>query len=158
MEFLIVLGCGAFALGLAIVVWIAVTKRRGQGPPNWPAAVGQMLSANVVPVARETPRGVARTFTPVIAYTYTVAGQAYAAKQRDLLPADTATYEDAAVAWQAIAKYRVGATVKVYHNPANPKQAALEIPKAVAHNTVLLYGVTSMIAGVATSVLGILLL
>jgi hypothetical protein len=158
MEFLIVLGSGAFALGLALVIWIALVRRRGQGSPNWPSTVGMVSTANVAPMERETPRGVERTFTPVVTYTYTVAGQPYESRQRNLLPDESATYQDPAMAWHAIAKYPVGAAVKVYHNPINPKQAVLEIPKAVAHHAVLLYGVTSMVVGAAIIVLGVLLL
>jgi hypothetical protein len=157
MQFLIVLGSGAFVLGLAFVIWISATKRRGQGAPNWPGVAGEVVSANVVSVERETPRGIERTYTPVLTYTYSVAGQAYEARRQNLLPDSDATYDDFARARQAIARYPAGAAVKVYHNPTNPQQAVLERPKAVAHNTVLLYGVTCMIAGAVILALGILI-
>jgi hypothetical protein len=158
MEFLIVLGSGTFILGLAFVIWIAVTKRRGYGPPNWPSTAGNVVSAHIVPLERETPQGFDRTYTPVLAYTYSVAGQSYTGRLRNLLPKDSATYQDPARALRAIAKYPAGAPVKVHYNPSNPMQAILEIPKAVAHNTVLLYGITTMLAGAAIIVSGILLL
>ncbi len=157
MQFLIVLGSGTFLLGLAFVIWIVLTKRRGYGPPNWPAVAGQVTSSSLVSLQRETPRGVEQTYTPLVHYTYTTAGESYQGYRRNLLPDHAATYQDPAAARRAIVEYPQGAAVKVYHNPANPRQAVLEIPKAVAHNTVLLYGVTCMVAGAIIIALGIVL-
>ena len=158
MEFLIVLGSGAFVLGLAFVVWIAVTKQRGQGTANWPHVKGQVVGAEVVPLERETSSGMQRTFTPIVAYVYEVEGQSYRARNVDFLPDTSATYRSREGAQAAIAEYSEGSTVDVFHNPANPKQAALEVPKPTAHNAVLFYGVVNMVAGAIIIAIGILLL
>jgi hypothetical protein len=157
MQFLIILGSGTFLLGLAFVIWIVLTKRRGYGPPNWPVVIGQVTSSSLVSLQRETPHGVDQTYTPLVHYTYTAAGESYQGGRRNLLSDHAATYQDPAAARRAIDDYPQGAAVKVYHNPANPRQAVLEIPKAVAHNTVLLYGVTCMVAGAIIIALGIVL-
>lgn len=158
MEFLIVLGSGAFLLGVAVSIWIAITKRRGQGTPNWPKVTGRIIKARVVPFERETPEGIERTFTPLIAYEYEVAGAVFVSQRRNFAPGETATYRDRASAEAVVVRYPAGSSVTVVHNPANPKQAALEPPRPAAHNAVLYYGITNLVAGAAIIALGIVLL
>lgn len=158
MEFLIVLGSGAFLLGLGVVIWIVVTKRRGQGEANWPSASGQVVSAKIVALERETPEGVVRSFTPVVHYIYTVGESAYESQQRNAYPDETATFAEPERAQAVVDKYRPGASVRVFYNPANPKQAVLEAPKPAAHNAVIFYGVTNMVAGAIIIALGVWLL
>jgi hypothetical protein len=158
MEILIVLGSGAFVLGLAFVVWIAVTKQRGQGTANWPHVKGQIVEAEIVSLERETPSATQRTFTRVVAYSYEVAGQSYRARNVDFLPDTSATYRSRDEAQASVSGYEAGSTVNVFHNPANPKQSALEVPKPTAHNAVLFYGVVNMVAGAIIIAIGILLL
>ncbi|MGC9521705.1 MAG: DUF3592 domain-containing protein [Anaerolineae bacterium] len=158
MEFLIVLGSGAFLLGLAIIVWIALTKRRGQGTPNWPKVPGTVVAARVVPFEHETPEGDEKTFTPLITYEYRVNGQTFESQRRNFLPGESATYQERSEAEAVVMRYPPGAPVSVSYNPANPKQAALEPPRPVAHNAVLYYGVTNLVAGALIVALGIVLL
>ncbi len=158
MEFLIVLGSCAFLLGLAFVVWISVTKHRGQGEANWPHADGNVTSAKVVTLERETPDGMVRSFTPVIHYAYSLRGIAYESQQRNSFPDNTATFLVAEKAQAVVDKYPLGSGVEVFYNPANPKQAVLEVPKPAAHNAVMFYGVTNMVAGAIIIALGIWLL
>jgi hypothetical protein len=157
-EFLIFLGSGVLLLGLAFAVWMFVTKRQGQGIANWPSTEGQILKADVVKLERETPSGIVRTYTPVVSYTYGVAGQPYTSRRINFLPDDSATYSDKDRAQQAIAPYLAEAAVRVYYNPTNPKQATLEKPRPVAHNSVLLYGIVLMGVGAGLIALGIVLL
>ena len=157
MVFLIFLGSGAILLGLAFVVWMAVTKRHAQGIANWPDVEGQIVQAQVSLLERETPEGVERTYTPVLAYDYAVAGRSYTSRRLNFLPASSATYTDGKLAQAAIAPYPAGAQAKVYYNPANPKQSALQKPRPTAHNAVILYGVVAMIVGAGIIALGIVL-
>lgn len=158
MEFLIVLGSGAFLLGLAFVVWISVTKHRGQGEANWPRVEGQVTSARVVALERETPEGMVRAYTPVIHYAYSIRGVAYESQQRNVSPDNTATFQAPEKAQAVVDKYPSGSSVRVFYNPANPKQAVLEVSRPAAHNAVMFYGVTNMVAGAIIIALGIWLL
>jgi hypothetical protein len=158
MPFLIFLGGGVVLLGLAFVIWIAVIKDRAQGIANWPHIEGLVVKSSVSSLKYETPAGIQVTYTPVVAYTYDVAGRTYTSRRLNFLPDSSATYPDGKLAQEAIALYPVGARPRVVYNPANPQQSALQKPRPAAHNAVLLYGVVSMVAGAGIVVLGILLL
>ena len=157
-EFLIVLGSGTFLLGLALIIWISVTKRRGYGTPNWPTVTGHVLSATAVEVDRETSNGMVSTFTPVIRYEYEVEGTLHSSARLNFLSDEHRTFEEHRAAGHVVARYPIGAPVDVFYNPANPKQAALDVPKPAAHNAVLAYGVTNLMAGALIIALGIVLL
>ena len=143
MRFLIVLGGGTALLGLAFIIWMAVSKQRQHGTPNWPYVQGEVIASQVVPFERETALGIERTFTPVVEYRYTVEGLPYTSKTRNSLPDMTATTHDLLMATRIITRYPVGAWVRVTYNPVNPQQAVLEAPKPVAHNAVLFYGIAN---------------
>lgn len=158
MEFLIVLGAGVSLLGLAFIIWIVVTKRREQGTANWPHVLGEIRESMVIPFEREMPRGIERTYTYVVTYEYVVDGEIYTASNRNFLPGIRATSLSLAKAETFVRRYPAGSWIPVYYNPANPKQAALEIPRPVAHNAVLYFGVTNLVLGIVIVALGIVLL
>lgn len=158
MPFLIFLGSGAILLGLAYVIWMALTKRQSQGIANWPSAEGQVATASVSSLERETPDGLKTTHTPVVTYTYEVAGRSYISHRLNFLPDSDATYAKVTLAEAALAPFPAGARVRVFYNPTNPQQSTLIKPRPLAHNAVILYGVVAMIAGAGIVVLGILLL
>lgn len=157
-QFLIVLGSGTFLLGLALTIWISVTKRRGYGTPNWPTVMGRVLSATAVELERETADGLVSTFTPIIRYEYDVAGTRHTTARLNFLSDEQRTFRGSSAAGKVVAGYPVGASVAVFYNPANPRQAALEVPKPTAHNAVLRYGATNIVAGALMIALGIVLL
>lgn len=157
-QFLIVLGGGAFLLGLGCVVWMALSKQRGHGTPNWPKVVGRVLDASVSALVRETPEGLETTFTPIIRYEYAVAGEIYTASRLHFLRSETRTTRSPLEAGRVVARYPENSAMDVFYNPANPKQAALILPEPVAHNAVLFYGVTNVVMGVLIAALGIILL
>ncbi len=158
MAFLIFLGSGAVLLGLAFVIWVISIKRRAQGIANWPRGEGQIVQADVAFLDHETPSGIERTYTPVVAYTYDVAGQSYRSSRLSFLPDSSGTFTDAGRAQELIAPYPVGSRIEVTYNPANPKQSVLKAPRPIAHNAVLLYGLVVALAGGGIIALGILLL
>ncbi len=157
-EFLIVLGSGVFLLGLAFIIWILDTKRRGYGTPNWPRVVGEVLSATIVELERETPGGMVSTFTPIVQYEYEVDGTLYTSGRSNFLSDEQGTFRDRRAAGQVVDRYPSGASVDVFYNPANAKQAALDVPKPAAHNAVLAFGATNLVAGALIIALGIVLL
>ena len=158
MAFLIVLGGGAFILGLAYIVWIVVTKRHSQGTPNWPKVTGTVVRSRVYTFEHETSQGQERTYTPLVTYSYGVRGEVYTSAARDVWPYYRATTLNLQGAVSVISKYPDGSRVSVYYNPANPKQSLLEVPKPAAHNAVLYYGLANVIMGAAIVALSIVLL
>lgn len=158
MQFLIVLGSGAFLLGLAVVIWISITKQRGHGTPNWPKVAGRVLESKVTALERETPEGMVTTYTPLVRYEYAVAGEVYTGRRFAFQPGETVTTKAPVEAARVVAAYPVATKVDVFYNAANPKQAALKLPKPAAHNAVLFFGITNMVMGGVILTLGILLL
>lgn len=158
MEFLIVLGSGVSLLGLAFLIWIAITKQREHGTPNWPSVKGEVLESKVVAFERETPEGIERTFTPLVKYRYTVGERSFTSADLNFLPDSTATYRVGAKAEAVVARYPAGSPVSVFYNPSTPGQAVLEIPRPAAHNAILFYGITNLVVGAAIIALGIVLL
>lgn len=157
-QFLIVLGGGAFLLGLGCVIWMALSKQRGHGTPNWPKVVGRVLDASVSTLVRETPEGIVTTFTPIVHYEYAVDAEIHTGKRLHFLPSETLTTRSRFEADQIVAQYPENSAVDVYYNAANPKQAALKLPEPVAHNAVLFFGVTNVVTGALIVALGIVLL
>ena len=157
-QFLIVLGGGAFLLGLGCVIWMALTKQRGYGIPNWPKVAGRVLNAGVSHLLRETPEGMVSTFTPVIRYEYAVGGVTYTGTRLNFLPQETMTLDSRFEADRLAARYPKDSAVDVFYNAINPKQAALHLPAPVAHNAVLFFGVTNVVMGALVVALGIVLL
>ena len=158
VRFLIVLGGGVALLGLAFIIWMVVWKQRQHGTPNWPYVQGDVIASRVVPFAREAAYGTDHTYTTLLEYRYTVDGLPYTSNTQNFLPDKPATTRNLLRATGIVSLYPEGSVVRVYYNPANPKQATLEVPKPVAHNAVLFYGITNLIAGIAITVLGIMLL
>lgn len=157
MEFLIVFGAGTLLLGAAYVISIIITRVRHHGTANWPKVTGTVKQAFVYQHERSTSSGTTTTYTPVVAYTYAVEGQDYQAHKRNFLPYDQASLTSKAEAQAVSGHYLQGSNVAVYYNPNNPAQAALEIPKAIAHTAVLLYGIVCMLLGGGMIALGIVL-
>ncbi len=100
---------------------------------NWPSTIGKIVSTTVVeerPVGTSTGSGTRRTdYRPVVQYSYSVNGQNYSAGHRRFND-DLIAYGSTEKAEAAIEKYRVGQTVQVYYDPANPRNAVLEPGKA----------------------------
>jgi hypothetical protein len=158
MWFLIVLGSGVALLGLAFIIWMVIWKRRRHGTPNWPYVQGEVIASRVVPFSREIPGGKDHTYTTLVEYLYTVGGLPYTSHKLNFLADAPATTRDLLAATGVVTRYPERSIVRVYYNPANPKQSALEAPKPTAHNAVLFYGITNLVAGIAIVALGIVLL
>ncbi|HOT92193.1 MAG TPA: DUF3592 domain-containing protein [Anaerolineae bacterium] len=157
MPFLIVFGACLIVFGAVYVIATIVTKRSFQGPANWPKAAGEVLRAFVYRHERRTPQETSITFTPVVEYAYTVAGQRYTSEKRDFVPYYLASYPDERQAATVAAAFPAGKAVTVRYNPIVPAQAALKVGKPWMHNTVLLFGVVNAAMGVLMIVLAVLM-
>lgn len=153
MEFLIILGGWVIVFGAAFIISTVLIRRRYQGPANWPATMGEITRAYIYRHERRTPTAVEVTYTPVITYTYTVAGQTYTGQRRTFEPDDQVSYRAERVARGLIAGAPEGTWVKVYYNPRVPQQAVLVPQRPVAHNAVLWYGVANVLVGALAIVL-----
>ncbi len=158
MPFLIIFGACLIVFGAVYVISTIVTRRSYQGTANWPKAAGEVVRAFVYRHERRTPKETSITYTPVVEYTYTVEGQPYTSQKRDFAPYYCDSFAEEKKAAEIIAELPPGKAVTVRYNPDVPAQAALKVEKPKMHNTVLLFGVTSLVMGVLMIVLAVVLM
>ena len=158
MPFLIVFGACLIVFGAVYVISTIMTKRSFQGTANWPKAAGEVLRAFVYRHERRTPKETSITYTPVVEYTYIVAGQPYTSQRRDFAPYYCDSFAEEKEAAEIVADLPPGKSVTVRYNPDVPAQAALKVEKPKMHNTVLLFGVTNVVMGVLMIVLAVVLM
>lgn len=124
-------GIFILALALSLLRGLSVIKR-------WPAATGIVTTSEIRPLglAAHGAGGAAAiaerthtTYLPVVEYSYTVGGKAYAGRTVRL---DTELSGRAAYASRITARYPVGSRVQVRYDPADHSRAALEFRADVA--------------------------
>ncbi len=147
MPFLYVLGAGSILLGLGFIIATILVRRSRQGIANWPDTMGTVTQSEIYRHERRTQKATTVTYTPTVAYTYTLEGQTYTAGKRSGEPYYMDSFEDEAEARDVLEGYAPGSAVKVYYNPAAPGQAVLEKPRAILHNAVIWYGITIILMG-----------
>lgn len=153
MEFLLIFGGCAVFLGVVYLVLTILSRRNRDSMWDWPAAEGEILATSLYRHERRTLEKHAITFTPVVAYRYTVGEQTYRSQRRDFEPYDTHTFTESALAEAVLAQYPVGGAVKVRYNPRAPQQGVLELRRPAGYHAELLFGLFNLGLGVATILL-----
>ena len=109
---------------VAVVMFIRKRSQQKQAAQQasqqWPSTTGRVLKSRV-----EVSGGDTTSVTPYVLYEYEVQGRAYQCAQ---IQAGDQFLRSAnsRQAYTTIDRYPVGAIVRVYYNPANPAEAALE--------------------------------
>ncbi len=155
MEFLTILGGWVVVFGIGVLVSIVRVKRRDQGAAEWPKVTGVIEEAFVYQHERHTQEQRHITYTPVVKYTYTVAGETHTSRKRDFAPQAEASYRNKAQAEGHVAAYPPGSEVPVYYNPDNPRQAVLKTKKPIDHHSELWFGVMNVVVGISILALGL---
>lgn len=109
----IVAGSGVLLYGIGLV-------RDARTCASWPSVEGRITASEAQVVARETDR---RTYTPSVAYTYVVDGKRYEGNRLTLVPRNSPSLQ---LTHTILARYPVGGTVRVFHNPNDPASAVLD--------------------------------
>jgi hypothetical protein len=119
---------GGFGL-VALLIFIA-SYRYSRAARSWPVVFGTVTVSKVESHPGDaTDRNASRLHRPVIEFSYSVNGQNYRSRQRQL-GVDTSGSESWA---KTVAeRYPIGAAVEVRYDPANPATAALENPTGTA--------------------------
>jgi len=114
-----------FALvGVGLLAWWVIARRRAAASQAWPAAPGQITSAMVHSFQRRDNEGDVTTYyEPRVEYAYTIAGETHTGKRIAFGAPASANRKRAE---QAISHYAPGTAVEVYYNPARPADAVLE--------------------------------
>jgi uncharacterized protein DUF3592 len=116
---------GIFALvGIGLLAWWLVSRRRVAASQAWPAAQGQIAAASLHSYTRSDSDGNDTTYyEPKIEYAYTVGGQPLTGKR---VAFGAAASTSRARAEQIVSRYAPGAAVAIYYNPERPQEAVLE--------------------------------
>ncbi|OQA23249.1 MAG: hypothetical protein BWY63_00346 [Chloroflexi bacterium ADurb.Bin360] len=155
MNFLLVFGIGTVLLGLVFVILALVGRHRHEAVGDWPTVPGKVLSRTVQRFQPRPGQKAEIRYTPLVTYTYEVAGQAFTAQKLDFKPPKS--YATAAEAEEVVIAYPVGSEVKVTHNPLGPQQAALDRGRPVGYNTELVSGLLLILCGAVMIVVTVLL-
>ncbi|MBN1922244.1 MAG: DUF3592 domain-containing protein [Anaerolineae bacterium] len=155
MNFLLVFGIGTALLGLVFVILALVGRRRHDTVGNWPTVFGKVLAATVQRFQPRPEQKAEVRYTPLITYTYEVAGQSFAGQKLDFKP--HRSYATAIQAEAAVAAYPVGSEVKVTYNPQGPQQAALDPGRPIGYNAELVSGLLLMLVGAVMIVVAVFL-
>ena len=104
---------------------------------TWPSTEGTVYATNI---RKYNDEGTIR-FAPEVDYQYKVGGQAH---QSSVIRAEVfISFLDENEARQFLESYAVGSNVRVFYDPANPRQAVLEAKAAPVLHFVTLLGMVS---------------
>lgn len=110
---------GAGAIGYA---WLL--HRRADAIAHWPTSAGSILESRVEREHNANTNGPRITFAPRIRYQYEVQGRSFTSDKIAVGGTlDTSSEQRAA---ERTRRWPVGATVPVFYNPRNPREAYLK--------------------------------
>ncbi|RCK72143.1 MAG: hypothetical protein ANABAC_2124 [Anaerolineae bacterium] len=139
---------GFFCLIFGVLgVWLVITSRKERqkaaASQNWPSVPAQINLAEVRERSSLDDEGdVRRTYYAHVEYSYQVGGVTY---QGDKIAFGARKeYSSPKKPREEIARYPVGAQVRVYYNPENPKEAVLE-HHVVGGNFMLIFGILALL-------------
>lgn len=111
-------------VGLALLVWGMVSRRKAQASATWPSTTGSILQAEVRQERSVDDEGsTSITYRPFVQYEYQVGGRTYQSSQLSFGGGVSGTQ---GWAQKALQPYTPGAPAAVYYNPAKPQEAVLE--------------------------------
>jgi len=141
--------CGGFFFLVfgGLGVWLMIASRKQQqkvaASQNWPTVLAQITLAEVRESRSTDSEGdIQRSYYPHIEYTYQVNGVTYHGDQ--IAFGARRGYASPKKANEEIARYPVGAQVRAYYNPENPKEAVLR-QQATGTNFMLIFGIIALL-------------
>ena len=111
--------------GFIFIHFRAVSKARAS--ETWPTAMGKLTRSEVLVEEDRDRDGSSRTwYNPVVAYSYSVAGQAIEGSRIRFANMRRGSRKGAE---EVLARYRLGDSVTVRYNPEKPNESVLESRK-----------------------------
>ena len=115
------------AVGVGLLLFGFVQRRKAKLTETWPTASGTIVSARLDQHTRTERRDghsyTSTSYNPVVEYTYQIGQQTYQGNR--IFAGATMSY-DLGTAQGIINRYQPGMAVYVHYDPANPTQAVLE--------------------------------
>jgi hypothetical protein len=149
---------GVFGIiGVGLLVFGLVQRRKAKLTETWPTASGAIVSARL-DQSMQTHRRDGHTYTstsynPVIEYTYQIGGKAYQGNR--VFAGATMSY-DLGTAQGIVNRYQPGMAVTVHYDPADPTQAVLETTSK-GGNLFFILGAVFAILGMLGCCIGVLM-
>lgn len=106
-----------FLVGLAMLVFWFVMRKKAQATSHWPSTPGRVITSDVY-VYRDSDMNISETV--VVAYDYAIAGATLRGTRISLTGSGSGSTK------VKLARYRPGAAVNVFYDPHNPSSAVLE--------------------------------
>jgi len=141
-------------LGLIFFMRGRGTRQMARASVHWPVTDGKILAANIVTEIRQTGRsGRYEVYIPKTRYSYSVAGNRI--EGNIIRPGiDQFGYGIEAQAKAHLDPYKVGATVPVRYDPANPAIAVLELGEYGGARNIF-GGTVFMLVGIAAFIFAV---
>ena len=139
----------AMAIGGAILVYAGISISRGSQRKSWSHTIGEVTTSEIEKNISSEDGGT--DYFPIVRYRYKVNLVEY---ESDFISRSEASFAigNYKVAKAKIDRYKLNSKVKVYYNPDNPQEAALEIKTSTSGMILLI------ILGISTLLCGLLLL
>ena len=149
MWIMVVFGLIFAAAGL-FLLWQGVKEHRTcRESRNWPCVAGRITESTM----QVTRRRRSTRYSPQVAYTYSVMGQAYFGTGMSI--GATRVFSSYAKVQAQLAKYPLDQAVSVYYDPQQPAQATLEPGVTGGAWRTVLMGVITGGMGAAVLMLGL---
>jgi hypothetical protein len=107
------------ALAVGLIIFGLYTMRETSRSRGWVTVEGKVIGSRITEF---TTKG-GRTYRPMVIYAYSDSGARFMSTRIAFRSLASSRREDAA---QVAARYPVGSTVQVFHDPQDPEQAVLE--------------------------------
>lgn len=121
----------ALALTAILTGWL--TRRTVKSSRRWPTTTGRIIRADI---NHHTSGEYPDSYSPVVAYEYTVNGQTYRSER---IIWGSVGFENPSEAERFITSYTSDAPLNVYYNPANPRVSVLNPTHEASLKTDLLW-------------------
>jgi hypothetical protein len=112
-------------IGLALLGWAFVVLQAAREARAWPTVTGKITASGVHErVSRDKEGDPYTEYTPYVRYSFSVNDRPFEGDRIAVGYNEEGSHSQARF---AVARYPVGATVKVYYDPANPRSAVLQL-------------------------------
>lgn len=123
---MVLITAGAMTIGLGLIGYGTYAIRKGLASKNWPQVTGEILSAEIESIERQTDNG-ANTFHQLeVSYRYEVDGQVYLGDQLRISSPIVYLESEFKRAQTHLSRYKIGAKVPVRYNPDDQTKSTLE--------------------------------
>lgn len=149
--------CGGFLLllfggaGIWLIIKSIQDKKKVGESAAWPSTVGTITGSTIAESVSTSDDDNITHYRPVITYTYQIAGVSYESKRLMFGAVESGSNKNAQA---VVARYPIGASVPVYYNPLDAKEAVLE-RQSKSSSVMLILGIVFLVMALCTLCIGL---